>query len=122
MADRELELGATATPAKSQTRRVHFASFLQRRVPTHPSGRSASFGNWVNERTPLLRPENYLRRRIVDTFEDDDDTRATCTPMDTFVTLLILLGILGICVAAVFLGVGSKTSCSSIDVMSYFNA
>lgn len=104
------QLNRTGPPTNPRARRVHFPLFLQRAVHGHNSQRSRSFGSWAHERRPLLRSGYNLggRGRVFDTFEREDETRITCTPMRTLVAFLVLFGLIGVCVAAVFLGVGSK--------------
>jgi hypothetical protein len=111
----------TDAPAKSRARRVHFPLLLKRSTPPDAlpsSRRSLSFGSSDHERTPLLQLGDDLEGGVFDAREQE----VTCTPKCTFITVLVILGTIGCCVAAVFLGVGSKMPCSSVAVASHFDA
>lgn len=116
----ERGVNPAGAPTKSRARRVHFPLLLKRRTPPDAlpsSRRSSSFGNADHERTPLLHCEDDLGG-VFDTSEYDGGARVTCTPKCAFITLLVFLGTVGCCVAAVFLNVGSKISYASIAVVT----
>lgn len=104
---------------KTRPGHVHFVSFLKTSVPPDtPSTTTRSINNedpYSSERAPLLGSDDDPELAGIDSDPDDDDenassTRITCTPRGVLVTILVLLAITGVCIAAVFLRVGSKKS------------
>lgn len=110
--------GSVLTRNRS-TNHVTFATYLKESIPSTPaslSSLSSTQHSDDHERTPLLRDDDTdLEEGDISSDSDpfsDSTTRLSCTPKGTFVTILVILAITGICVSAVYLGVGSERRAS----------